>query len=716
MHQVGDGVLGPVFRTYDPANDRLIAVKVIHQDITPEQAETLVAALQRLVNAGLSHPAIVDPISIGIEEGAVYLAQEFLTAGSLDVSMRKYAPATIETALPFVQHLAGAIDVAHERGIVHGGLHLRDIFVTPQDAFITGFGIIAALETTGLKGPIRRPYTAPEIVAGRTWGAEADRFSLAAITYELLTGKRAAGTGEQLNKRMSAIENVSDPEELKTVFATGLADNPEIRYSSAAAFSSALLAAAGNSRNTVDSYASDLLAGLDSSPAIVLPGAWDERLIVDDAGESNDRRNDDGQGEAEIADASSVLPKQGEETTPLLSVGKEASIVATAEAEKSVDNQSTSRSPDSGMQRGQRVTEVNPVLSSGPSDVAREYDEDQQASMEVNPTVIITEGSGSLRISETDPVVERIDHDRDDAEFTLSSLLEDREEEVSVGGVANVSRTNETRHGLRTVGLSLVALIGVALIGSYFFSFWLGSSDEVTDPMVGSGDSSTSSGVEAVGAAIGEAELSTSRSVIAEPVVPIESDAFPSNSQSEQSTPVDLSERVARDGLAVTVPQDAEDQEMGFGWLLVRTTPPGATVEVDGISRGRTPLSLDDVTFGLHQVKVIHAGYGSETREISLSQAARIVSVGVELVEGSVIQGGTTGVGLLEIDSRPDGARVVVDGYLVGTTPLVVSDVTNGIHRVRIERDGYQPWVTTVDVQPADRFRVAASLDRIPKP
>ena len=41
----------------------------------------------------------------------------------------------------------------------------------------------------------------------------------------------------------------------------------------------------------------------------------------------------------------------------------------------------------------------------------------------------------------------------------------------------------------------------------------------------------------------------------------------------------------------------------------------------------------------------------------------------------------------------------MLDGQLVGTTPVVVPDVANGTHRVRVERDGYQAWVTTVDVR-----------------
>ena len=52
MHQVGVGVLGPVFRTYDPDRDRLVAVKAFQLDLVPEQIEVFVGALKRVVEVG----------------------------------------------------------------------------------------------------------------------------------------------------------------------------------------------------------------------------------------------------------------------------------------------------------------------------------------------------------------------------------------------------------------------------------------------------------------------------------------------------------------------------------------------------------------------------------------------------------------------------------------------------------------------------------------
>lgn len=66
--------------------------------------------------------------------------------------------------------------------------------------------------------------------------------------------------------------------------------------------------------------------------------------------------------------------------------------------------------------------------------------------------------------------------------------------------------------------------------------------------------------------------------------------------------------------------------------------------------------------------------------------------------------------GVLQVDSRPRGARVFMDGRLVGKTPLSLPEVQPGTHAVRIDLIGYQRWVTSVNVAPGSRQRVAASL------
>src|SRR5207244_7409381 len=71
-----------------------------------------------------------------------------------------------------------------------------------------------------------------------------------------------------------------------------------------------------------------------------------------------------------------------------------------------------------------------------------------------------------------------------------------------------------------------------------------------------------------------------------------------------------------------------------------------------------------------------------------------------------------TGPGSLVVDSRPAGANVFVDGRLIGTTPLVMETMSVGDHAIRLDREGYQRWATSVRIVSGERSRVAASLER----
>ncbi len=244
LHQIGVGALGPVFRTYEPTRDRLVAVKVFRLDITPEQARALADELSRAAEVGLFHSSIVEPVAAGLEGTVAYRAEEYVAAESLDVAMRHYAPATMEKALPFITQLASAIDFAKGAGVGHGALHPRDIFVTPDEARATGFGVVDALERMGLRAPVRRPYSPPERIAGRPWNTSADVFSLGVIAFELLTGRRPSGLGDEIGPLNGATLG-SRADEVRAVLVRAMHEDPAKRHETALAFSGALANAAG---------------------------------------------------------------------------------------------------------------------------------------------------------------------------------------------------------------------------------------------------------------------------------------------------------------------------------------------------------------------------------------------------------------------------------------------------------------------------------------
>jgi hypothetical protein len=65
----------------------------------------------------------------------------------------------------------------------------------------------------------------------------------------------------------------------------------------------------------------------------------------------------------------------------------------------------------------------------------------------------------------------------------------------------------------------------------------------------------------------------------------------------------------------------------------------------------------------------------------------------------------------VQVESRPAGARVYLDGRPVGRTPLLIGDVGAGVHAVFLELDGYRGWTSSVRVGADGRQRVAASLE-----
>ena len=154
------------------------------------------------------------------------------------------------------------------------------------------------------------------------------------------------------------------------------------------------------------------------------------------------------------------------------------------------------------------------------------------------------------------------------------------------------------------------------------------------------------------------------------------------------------------------------------GRVLVHANQP-ASVHVDGRPYGETPIAIRDLTFGIHSVEVTAPGYVTWRRSIMLSAASPAQSLDVTLQTPAESIGDAGAVGLvgsspgaLQIDSRPSGAQVYVDGRLIGRTPLSMSGVEAGTHGVRIEAPGYRAWSTSVAVTSGSRARVAASLEQ----
>jgi hypothetical protein len=150
--------------------------------------------------------------------------------------------------------------------------------------------------------------------------------------------------------------------------------------------------------------------------------------------------------------------------------------------------------------------------------------------------------------------------------------------------------------------------------------------------------------------------------------------------------------------------------------LLVRSTPAGARVTVDGRDAGVTPATVRNLADGSHRVRITRDGYAPEERRILISRGRPSQSLIVPLASERVASAtpAATGpfVGELMVESRPPGAKVFLDGKLLGTTPFAQPAIPAGEHAIRLERDGYRRWSSSIRVVANEQNRVTASLER----
>ncbi|MEN3339209.1 MAG: eukaryotic-like serine/threonine-protein kinase [Acidobacteriota bacterium] len=692
LHQIGIGALGPVFRTYEPTRDRLVAVKVFRLDITPEQAQVLADELARASDAGLFHPSIVEPIAAGVEGSVAYRAEEYVAAESLDAAIRHYAPAPLDKTLPFLTQLAGAIDFARTAGIGHGALHLRDIFVTPEEARASGFGVVEALERVGLRAPVRRPYSAPERIAGEAWGTPADVFSLAAITYELLTGRRPSGTGDQMGP-LTGDHLLEFGAGMRAVLARAMDEDPARRYPTGLAFASALEAAARGGRVT------EAVTAVGAITEATAPGA---RTRVD-------------------------------VTEPSLTLAAAAALGATpAEAHDAADDL--------------RLTALDRDLEEPDDDaIAMERDEDAahyeviHADREEQPrTLFDEEAEGDLAFERSDAAVApgRLwEHEADPGREVSSArsgrdtghyALSGSEDGSYSSGDSAAAESERPRTAVLPIAVTLI----LGLLVGFAAGFWAGGRDAANRTVVATAPSTSApapaaqtragdTGTPAAGTEAGKpAGREYSEQAVAQP--PAIPPAVP-----DEGAPAARDERTRSSAATPTQ-----------GRILVTSTPSRAAVTVNGRWRGRTPLTLNALKFGSYNVRVILAGFGVAREDVALSASNPIRTVAVRLQRTGTAQpaaparsatpargaqtaparqapGGAL-TGSIYVDSRPSGARILLDGRLAGTTPARIPEISIGSHVVRLELAEHRPWTVSTRVAAGEETRVTGSLERIP--
>jgi serine/threonine protein kinase/Flp pilus assembly protein TadD len=284
--ELGRGGMGVVYLAQDPMLGRKVAIKTIHFEITDaSQREYLQSQLLRdaRASAGLSHPNVVNVHDI-IESGdTTYLVMEYIAGETLASRMQRAPAPDTAWLLRVLRDIAAALDYTHRKGVVHRDIKPGNIMIDQHARVrIMDFGLARATEQTTVSasgmvaGTIQ--YMSPEQLRGDALDGRADQFSMAAVAYEMLTGKALfdARTPVTLAQKilseapvMAHLRNPSLPESTSPVLAKALDRQPSSRYPTCTAFVEALIATFDGA--TVQA----LLRPPEEQPTVALTGMVD---------------------------------------------------------------------------------------------------------------------------------------------------------------------------------------------------------------------------------------------------------------------------------------------------------------------------------------------------------------------------------------------------------------------------------------------------------
>jgi tRNA A-37 threonylcarbamoyl transferase component Bud32 len=250
--KVGQGAMGEVFRAFDPVLGREVAIKVVAAKLNEDERARERFVREAQAAAKLNHPNIITVYDFGEEQGQAYMAMELLEGQDLRELLAKGTLASLEGKLAIMEQILDGLAFAHSKGVVHRDLKPGNVHVLPNGQIkIMDFGLARRAEDAAASGALMGTpyYMAPEQIQGERATARSDIFSLGAMFYEMLCGRRPF-TGPTIPAVLFAVahkdppplaERAPDlPPGLASVVMRALSKDPNARYADAGEMAEAL--------------------------------------------------------------------------------------------------------------------------------------------------------------------------------------------------------------------------------------------------------------------------------------------------------------------------------------------------------------------------------------------------------------------------------------------------------------------------------------------
>jgi serine/threonine-protein kinase len=253
LGSLGEGGMGQVFRAYDPAHDREVALKVLSPLVAQDPSFEQRFRHEAHVVARLNDPHVVPIHSYGEIDGRFYVDMVLIAGRDLGSVLEESGPMDPARVVKIVDQVADALDAAHSINLVHRDIKPSNVLLTKKDfAYLIDFGIAQDTNTTRMTktgltiGTFA--YMAPERIDTGEAAPSSDIYSLACVLYECLTGELPF-PGDSVQQQIawhlskpppcpSAIAP-GVPEAFDEVIVRGMAKDPGQRYPTVTALAEA---------------------------------------------------------------------------------------------------------------------------------------------------------------------------------------------------------------------------------------------------------------------------------------------------------------------------------------------------------------------------------------------------------------------------------------------------------------------------------------------
>src|SRR5262245_58104223 len=255
VRHLASGGMAAVWEAHDELLDRDVAVKVLASHLGEDDRARRRFQREARAAAGLSsHPHVVTIYDVGEHARRVFMVMEIMRGGTIADRMRSGREIPNAVLLRWLREAAGALDTAHAAGVVHRDIKPGNLLLDDHDRLaVADFGIarLAWEDQLTATGQVlgTAAYLSPEQAMGEAATAASDRYALAVVAYELLTGSRPFEAAHFAAQARAHVEDPPPPASTRApelsravdaVLERGLAKAPADRWPSATAFVDAL--------------------------------------------------------------------------------------------------------------------------------------------------------------------------------------------------------------------------------------------------------------------------------------------------------------------------------------------------------------------------------------------------------------------------------------------------------------------------------------------